>query len=485
LDLTEQRAGEHPWQVLAAYALLVGPLYALAARSPLWTPWVIAPGPWDRRIPLIPAAAFLYLTYFLLLPVLILLTRRRPGFPRVFGAALACGTVNVLLYLAFPTRLAARPDVPAGTLLALLQRFDTPLCALPSGHVALPMAIAVAALLAARGSRAWRLTAAGFFAWTFLLAAAAWLTGQHYVVDLLAGIALGAIVAGLVMAAPLLHWPSATALIREWVVILLAAVAAATWWKVWLVLPAALIIATRQHALLVLYHDAVHGLIARRRRWNDFLINAAVGVPLLLPVHLYRALHISHHRHLGTDHDPERVLLYRGQRWSYRPLTTGALAVQLIGDLLGWNACVMAWRYWVERRRGGALRLPRTRAYPELALQFTLFAALWAGAAILWPATALRLATLWFLPYLTLTQLLQKVRSFAEHTDAEDSDERSCSWAPGLLGRWTIWPYNINYHREHHARPDVPWNRLPAAFPDARQRQGAELRSHVWSGARP
>jgi fatty acid desaturase len=250
-------------------------------------------------------------------------------------------------------------------------------------------------------------------------------------------------------------------------------------------LPAALVIATRQHALLVLYHDAVHGLVARHRRLNDFLINTAVGVPLLLPVHLYRALHISHHRHLGTRHDPERVLLYRGQPWSYRPLTTGALAVQLAGDLAGWNAGVLAWRYFAERRRGGSLRLPRTRAYPELAVQFVLFAALWAGAAILWPAAALRLAALWFLPYLTLTQLLQKVRSFAEHTAADDPETRSCSWAPGLAGRLTIWPYNINYHREHHARPDVPWNRLPATFPDARQRQGAELRSHVWSGARP
>jgi fatty acid desaturase len=482
----------HPWRVLAAYALLVGPLYALAARSPLLTPRVILPGALDRSIPLVPAATLPYLTYFLLLPALILLARRRPGFPRVFAAALACGTVNVVLYLAFPTRLAARPVAPAGSWLAILQRLDSPLCALPSGHVALPMAIAVAALLAAHRSAsagAWRRTAGLYFGWTLLLAAAALLTGQHYAVDLLAGVALGTVVAGLVCMAPVqrprLHRPSATALLAEWIVILLATITATVWWSVPTALLAALVIATRQHALLVLYHDAVHGLLARRRRWNDFLINAAVGVPLLLPVHLYRALHLSHHRHLGTPHDPERVLLYRGQRWSYRPLTTGALAVQLAGDLLGWNAGVMAWRYLAERRRDGLLRLPRTRVYPELAGQLVLFAAFWIGMAILWPTTALRLAALWFLPYLTLTQLLQKVRSFAEHTDARDPERRSCSWAPGLVGRLTIWPYNINYHREHHARPDVPWDCLPAAFPEARQQQGAELRSHVWSGARP
>ena len=469
----------------------MSPLYALAAGSPYAAPWVIAAGPWDARIPLVPLAVIPYLSYFLLLPALVHWTRRRPDFPRVLAAALACGTLNVALYLAVPTRLASRPAAPAGTLLAILQRLDTPLCALPSGHVALPMSIAVAALLAARGgarAREWRRTAAAFFAWTLLLAAAALLTGQHYAVDVLAGLALGTAVAVAVLAAtakrPLLHWPSALALAGEWAVILLTAAAALAWWNPWTALLAALVIATRQHALLVLYHDAVHGLISRRRRLNDFVINTAVGVPLLLPVHLYRALHVSHHRHLGTPHDPERVLLYRGQRWSYRPLPAFALVAQLAGDLSGWNALVMSWRYFAEQRRGGALRLPRTRAYPELAVQCILFAALWLGAALLWPSLAFRLAALWFIPYLTLTQLLQKVRSFAEHTDAEGQDDRSCSWAPGLAGRLTIWPYNINYHREHHARPGVPWNRLPAAFPQARQRPGAALRSHLWIGAR-
>jgi fatty acid desaturase len=359
-----------------------------------------------------------------------------------------------------------------------------------------------------------------YLAWTLLIAAGAWLTGQHYLIDLVTGIAFGAAMALAVNALlgaavtlgtseaterapageplapassparprrrierPLLHPASALALGLEWLFILGAAAAALLWWSAPVALAAGLVIATRQHALLVLYHDAVHGLIARRRRLNDFVINTAVGVPLLLPVHLYRALHISHHRLLGTARDPERVLLYRGQRWSYRPLPMGSLALQLLGDLLGWNAVVLAWRYFAERRRGGGLRLPRTRAYPELAAQYALFAALWIAAAVLWPAVALRVAALWFLPYLTLTQLLQKVRSFAEHTDDADRHARSCSWAPGLLGRLTIWPYNINYHREHHARPDVPWNRLPAAFPAARQRPGAALRAHLWSGA--
>ena len=125
------------------------------------------------------------------------------------------------------------------------------------------------------------------------------------------------------------------------------------------------------------------------------------------------------------------------------------------------------------------MKLRRTRAYPELAYQFILFYSAVALAFMAWPHAALKIAVLWFVPYVTVTQLLQKVRSFAEHTHAHDDPTLACSWAPGVLGRLTIWPYNINYHREHHARADVAWNLLPSAFPSARQRPGRELLFHL------
>lgn len=86
------------------------------------------------------------------------------------------------------------------------------------------------------------------------------------------------------------------------------------------------------------------------------------------------------------------------------------------------------------------------------------------------------------MPYLTVTQLLQKIRSFAEHAAADIDPSLSCSWAPVVLGRLTIWPYNINYHREHHSHPTIPWDRLPAAFPSVEQRPGRDLIAHLWSG---
>ena len=88
----------------------------------------------------------------------------------------------------------------------------------------------------------------------------------------------------------------------------------------WLYVLLGLFIATRQHALFILFHDAVHGHLARSPRLNDALINVFVGVPAMLPIEIYRPLHMLHHRSVGTPQDPERLLLYAGQHWQYAPL---------------------------------------------------------------------------------------------------------------------------------------------------------------------
>jgi fatty acid desaturase len=267
-------------------------------------------------------------------------------------------------------------------------------------------------------------------------------------------------------------------------VIGLVVTVALRWWSLPVALVAMFVIATRQHGLFILFHDGVHSLVARPQRVNDFVINTAVGVPLLLPVHLYRAVHLAHHRDVGTDSDPERVLLYHKQPWKYRPLGLAPLAWQVAGDTLVWNNIVMAVRFF--RARGDAqstMRLASARAFPELAVQIAVFATLWGVGLWFAPQVAGRVALLWFVPYLTILQLLQKLRSFAEHAGEGEGDALTYSWSPGLVGRLTIWPYNINYHFEHHDRPGVPWDELPAMVPSRRRRPGRELPGLLWNGA--
>ena len=248
------------------------------------------------------------------------------------------------------------------------------------------------------------------------------------------------------------------ALLLEWSIIALAiglAVHSGTWWSE---VVAFIAVATRQHALLILYHDAVHGHFSRIARVNDFIVNVSVGIPMLMPVELYRPLHFKHHQAVGTELDPERQLLYANQVWNYRPLPFNSLVRQLSGDLFVVNGLrtIAAWR--------------KSRRLPSLRADTMIAATVWLAVLGLWlmiaPSMALVVLALWLAPLLTLTQLLLKLRSYAEHSGGPDVtpgwQDWTYSWRTGLLGRLTIWPYHINYHREHHQRPDLHWHQLPA-----------------------
>jgi len=264
---------------------------------------------------------------------------------------------------------------------------------------------------------------------------------------------------------------SLLALLLEWAVIIITiylALRIGTWWSA---VAAFVIVSTRQHALLILYHDAVHGHFARDARVNDFMVNLFVGIPAMLPVEVYRPLHIDHHRELGTDRDPERQLLYVNQAWNYQPLPFGALLRQLLGDLLIVNGArtIAAWR--------------KSRPFPPMSAQTMIIAAAWIIALGLLiyaqPAVAMIALALWILPLLTLTQLLQKLRSYAEHSGGPGVtpgwQDWTYSWRPGLLGRMTIWPYNINRHREHHQQPGLAWHHLPSVAADRACLAGSSL----------
>ena len=235
-------------------------------------------------------------------------------------------------------------------------------------------------------------------------------------------------------------------------------------WNPWVVVLAMVVVATRQHALFILFHDAVHYLVARDKRLNDAITNLLIGVPQLVPVQLYRRLHLAHHARLGTDADPERLLLYRGQPWQYRALPMGRLARQVLGDVFLLNNLKTLWFFGREMNDPTSkLALPRAKTWPE----FYGIVASWLGllgVGLWWaPEIVAKVALVWIVPLLTLTQAIQKVRSFLEHAP-HDAAELTYSWRPNLLGRLIVWPYHINYHREHHLQPKVPWHELPRRF---------------------
>ena len=107
---------------------------------------------------------------------------------------------------------------------------------------------------------------------------------------------------------------------------------AAVWNKwIWLAVPLVLVTAHVMHGLLIGLHEAVHGLLRKNRRLNEF-DGLLIGVFSWLPLTLYRVVHQSHHVHLATERDAELwpFVLPTAPRWTRRVAAMLELTVGLI-----------------------------------------------------------------------------------------------------------------------------------------------------------
>ena len=221
------------------------------------------------------------------------------------------------------------------------------------------------------------------------------------------------------------------------------------WWTFAL---AFLIVSSRQQALLNCEHEAVHRKFLPSRRWNDlvgtYLCAAAVGSPFGAA----QSRHLSHHRLLGTEADPDKNLHSGDDK-----RTRGGLTRYFLNGLLGGYAgmVLMGPRAPKAAARAGS----PLRDLASLAIVQGAILAIVTIAFDWWVYPAL-----WLAPLATLTALCHLVRSFAEHAIA-DSEEgahgnRLITIRSSWLERALVSPYFMNFHAEHHLLPSVPAPRL-------------------------
>ncbi len=235
--------------------------------------------------------------------------------------------------------------------------------------------------------------------------------------------------------------------------------AAVTWnWALlpwWIVLPAAAYLTCLYGGI---QHEVIHRHPTGAQALNEALVFPAVLV--WVPYGRYRDLHLRHH---GNDRltdpydDPESFYLDPGQWARLGWLARLVLRVNntLAGRLIAGPAIAAA-RFWVQEARLFAARDPSAiRAWlwhiPALAV---LLIWVWGVcgisplvyiAAFAYPGTALIL-----------------LRSFAEHRAHADVGARSVivETCPAMA----LLFLNNNLHALHHARPGVPWYRLPQTY---------------------
>jgi fatty acid desaturase len=233
-------------------------------------------------------------------------------------------------------------------------------------------------------------------------------------------------------------------------------------------------------------HEAEHGLLHDHRRLND-----VAGVVLALffpaPFHLLRQGHIGHHLRNRSD-DEAFDFYFEGESRLWKTL-------QLYGILTGFfyltvvlgNVIALVHPRWLKARWADFDRPTRAlldslnpRYFRLIRLEALAVFALHAGWMILWGVPVWKYLIL-LASFGVLWSALQYVHHFGTERDVLKGARNLRTW------KWldALW-LNHNWHRNHHARPTVPWVHLPAAGNEGDGERGRVLTAYLrmWKGPR-
>lgn len=165
-------------------------LYMLTGRVHLGEPVLLPAWVVDRRIPFLSWTVWIYHTQFLFLLFTVWVLERAAIISRTFYRMAAASLISFIVFFVYPTTLP-RPELIAGPFtrpaFTLLYSIDPPTNCLPSLHVALACLAALA--VAEEKRRAGGLA----LVWAALISVSTLTTGQHVLIDVLAGLAVAGI----------------------------------------------------------------------------------------------------------------------------------------------------------------------------------------------------------------------------------------------------------------------------------------------------
>jgi fatty acid desaturase len=280
-------------------------------------------------------------------------------------------------------------------------------------------------------------------------------------------------------------WRASLAVVEDFAVLALAIGAALYWWPNPLALiPAILVIGSRQHALFIIAHDSAHYLLFQNRKINDAVGRLCATIQGL-SMCSYRVIHRMHHNNLYGELDPDTALhggYPRGRMYLMR---------KLLKDLTGQTA----WKTYayflfaapaLNTATNKAIRplddtSDRLRADARSDRNAVIAFHVAALALAAWSGYLVEYLVLWVLPLVTVVQAILRLRAIAEHGATSDFSSpltaARTNLAPAWL-RWLLFPHNVNFHIEHHLYASVPMYNLPRLHAEMKRQgvlDGAEV----------
>lgn len=217
---------------------------------------------------------------------------------------------------------------------------------------------------------------------------------------------------------------------------------------------AVMVIGARQHAMLILMHEAVHHRLFKSKRLNEIVGDVLLAWPCLVSMRSFSRNHLAHHRHLNTAADPDIVRKQNDPEWRF-PMRRSRLAWILAKQFTG-----LGFVYLVQVFRSlDKNAADETVTYKRLRMGFYAVAL----AIILYAGVFKLFLLYWALPFLTWLMFIFRIRTMSEHPKVERTSEYATSLEYRLsrLERMFVTPKYAFYHIEHHCYPSVPFYRLP------------------------
>lgn len=265
----------------------------------------------------------------------------------------------------------------------------------------------------------------------------------------------------------------------EWVSIAAAIALCSIFWHPALYLIAVMFIGARQHALIILGHDASHYRYLPTRWQNELVGNLFLMWPVFASVEGFRKFHATHHQHTNLPGDGNRHIWYTHNAageldpgWVF-PKTRLGLALVLLR-----RAFFLTGMFWIVRGLVGSSFIPSP--HWMVAARIAFYASVGGVLTVLgaWYAFLLY----WIVPYCTWHIAIQYARIICEHS-AVESDEEEYGITRTTIPTWLesifILPCNVGYHIEHHWYPSVPFYRLPDLHRQLMAREGFQTHAVV------
>ncbi len=227
---------------------------------------------------------------------------------------------------------------------------------------------------------------------------------------------------------------------------------------------AVLLVGSRMFALVLLGHEATHGLLVRSTRLNHFFGRWFCHFPVFVSFSHYSALHHLHHRYLGTERDPDSYIYQRTWKnlhsWFVESLLLCATGKMFYHFAVYFNGIPQ----WIEGKYPFRGTHDRWKFFGFWTVILTV---------LIMKGWMLYFFLFWLVPLIVWMPWIQVVNNCQHYF----SGGPQANWSRNIIFKSKIleeilFPLNINIHDTHHRHPEIPYYRLKT-LPSSKEREAS------------